>query len=159
MDSGLLMPVLYTIVALAGPTLFGPVINMATEIAHQPLSHDDRSKYFVLLIITDGVLTDLQETKEALVRASDLPLSILIVGVGPAYFTHMEIRDADNGRRLESSAGRVDTRDIVQFVPMREVQSVLLAHLSACMKWSLRLVEHCLHYRVNTNLCGNRLIA
>ncbi|KAK3200451.1 hypothetical protein Dsin_023866 [Dipteronia sinensis] len=77
-------------VALAGPTLFGPVINMATEIAGQSLSHDDRSKYFVLLIITDGVLTDLQETKDALVRASDLPLSILIVGVGGADFTQME---------------------------------------------------------------------
>ncbi|KAK0602892.1 hypothetical protein LWI29_037974 [Acer saccharum] len=71
-------------VALAGPTLFGPVINMAAEIAGQSLSHNDRSKYFVLLIITDGVLTDLQETKDALVRASDLPLSILTVGVGGA---------------------------------------------------------------------------
>lgn len=39
----------------------------------------------------DGVLTDLQETKDALVRASDLPLSILIVGVGGADFTQMEV--------------------------------------------------------------------
>ena len=39
-------------VSLAGPTLFGPVINMAAEIAGRSLSHDDRSKYFVLLIIT-----------------------------------------------------------------------------------------------------------
>ncbi|KAK3200460.1 hypothetical protein Dsin_023875 [Dipteronia sinensis] len=109
-------------VALAGPTLFGPVINMAAQIAGQPLSHD-RSKYFVLLIITDGVLTDLQETKNALVRASDLPLSILIVGVGGADFTQMEILDADNGLRLVSSIDRVATRDIIQFVPMREVHS------------------------------------
>ncbi|KAK9215387.1 hypothetical protein WN944_007392 [Citrus x changshan-huyou] len=65
-------------VSLAGPTLFGQVINTAARIAGQSLSFD-RSKYFVLLIITDGVLTDLQETKDALVRASDLPLSILIV--------------------------------------------------------------------------------
>ncbi|KAK1582126.1 hypothetical protein Q3G72_012116 [Acer saccharum] len=109
-------------VALAGPTLFGPVINMAAEIAGQSLTHNDRSKYFVLLIITDGVLTDLQETKDALVRASDLPLSILIVGVGGADFTQMEILDADNGR-LVSSTGRVATRDIVQFVPIRDVHS------------------------------------
>ena len=32
-----------------------------------------------------------------------------------------QILDADNGCRLESSTGRVATRDIVQFVPMREV--------------------------------------
>jgi len=56
------------------------------------------------------------------VRASDLPLSILIVGVGNADFKQMEILDADNGKRLESSTGRIATRDIVQFVPMREVQ-------------------------------------
>ncbi|KAK2977378.1 hypothetical protein RJ640_013357 [Escallonia rubra] len=107
-------------VTLSGPTLFGPVISNAAEIAAQSLSYNN-SKYFVLLIITDGVLTDLQETKDALVRASDLPLSILIVGVGAADFTQMEILDADNGHRLESSTGRIATRDIVQFVPMRDV--------------------------------------
>ncbi|KAL7205039.1 hypothetical protein ACSBR2_018042 [Camellia fascicularis] len=77
-------------VALAGPTLFGQVINTAAEIAGRSLSQDS-SKYFVLLIITDGVLTDLQETKDALVMASDLPLSILIVGVGGADFKQMEV--------------------------------------------------------------------
>lgn len=39
----------------------------------------------------DGVITDLQETKDALVSASDLPLSILIVGVGGADFKEMEV--------------------------------------------------------------------
>ncbi|KAL5566194.1 hypothetical protein UlMin_029358 [Ulmus minor] len=109
-------------VSLAGPTLFGQVINNAAQIAGDSLTHHN-NKYYVLLIITDGVLTDIQETKDALVRASDLPFSILIVGVGAADFTQMEILDADNGLRLESSTGRVATRDIVQFVPMREVQS------------------------------------
>jgi hypothetical protein len=36
-------------------------------------------------------VTDLQETKDALVKASDLPLSILIVGVGGADFKEMEV--------------------------------------------------------------------
>lgn len=107
-------------VSLHGPTLFGHVVNQAAEIAAQSLSQSS-SKYFVLLIITDGALTDLQETKDALVRASDLPLSILIVGVGDADFKAMEILDADNGQRLESSTGRIATRDIVQFVPIRDV--------------------------------------
>ncbi|GJM88415.1 hypothetical protein PR202_ga04473 [Eleusine coracana subsp. coracana] len=108
-------------VSLAGPTMFGPVINKAAEIASHSLQYGN-NKYFVLLIITDGVLTDIQETKDCIVRASDLPLSILIVGVGNADFKQMEILDADNGKRLESSTGRIATRDIVQFVPMREVQ-------------------------------------
>ncbi|KAL5795374.1 hypothetical protein ACOSQ2_000194 [Xanthoceras sorbifolium] len=115
-------------VSLAGPTLFGPVISNAALIAGQSLASRGR-KYFVLLIITvrmrtgfqDGVVTDLQETKDALVKASDLPLSILIVGVGGADFKEMEILDADKGERLESSSGRVATRDIVQFVPLKDV--------------------------------------
>ncbi|KAL2347107.1 hypothetical protein Fmac_001107 [Flemingia macrophylla] len=109
-------------VSLAGPTLFGPVISNAALIASQSVANGGR-KYFVLLIITDGVVTDLQETKEAIVKASDLPLSILIVGVGGADFKEMEVLDADKGERLESSYGRVASRDVVQFVPFREVQS------------------------------------
>uniref|UniRef100_A0A6N2KUQ0 VWFA domain-containing protein n=1 Tax=Salix viminalis TaxID=40686 RepID=A0A6N2KUQ0_SALVM len=109
-------------VSLAGPTLFGPVISNAALIASQSLANGGR-KYFVLLIITDGVVTDLQETKDAIVKASDLPLSILIVGVGGADFKEMEILDADKGDRLESSTGRVASRDIVQFIPFRDVQS------------------------------------
>ncbi|KAL2587605.1 hypothetical protein AAZV13_13G121650 [Glycine max] len=111
-------------VSLAGPTLFGPVISTAALIASQSVANGGR-KYFVLLIITDGVVTDLQETKDAIVKASDLPLSILIVGVGGADFKEMEVLDADKGERLESSYGRVASRDIVQFIPFREVQSGL----------------------------------
>jgi len=109
------------------------VINAAAQIAGQSISYNS-SKYFVLLIITDGVITDLQETKDALVRASDLPLSILIVGVGGADFREMEVLDADNGRRIESSTGRVATRDIVQFVPMRDVHSGQISVVQALLE-------------------------
>ncbi|XP_071692312.1 protein BONZAI 1-like [Rutidosis leptorrhynchoides] len=108
-------------VSLAGPTLFGPVITCAASIASQSVAANEH-KYFVLLIITDGVITDLQETMDALVKASDLPLSILIVGVGGADFKEMEILDADKGEKLKSTTGRVASRDIVQFVPFRDVQ-------------------------------------
>lgn len=88
--------------SLAGPTLFGPVINKAAEISAESRSAYQNT-YFILLIITDGVVTDLQETVDAIVRASDLPLSILIVGVGGADFKQMEILDSDNGKRLQST--------------------------------------------------------
>ncbi|XP_076919324.1 protein BONZAI 3-like [Bidens hawaiensis] len=83
-----------TEISLHGPTLFGHVVNQAAEIAAQSLS-TNHTKYFILLFITDGVLTDLQGTIDALVRASDLRLSILIVGVGNDDFKQMEILDAD----------------------------------------------------------------
>nr|KJB80803.1 hypothetical protein B456_013G115900 [Gossypium raimondii] len=120
-------------VTLAGPTLFSHVISIAAQMASQANSNGI-TKYFVLLIMTDGVLTDIQETMDALVRASDLPLSILIVGVGNADFKQMEVLDADDGRRLESSTGRVATRDIVQFVPMQEVHSGQVSVVQALLE-------------------------
>ncbi|XP_042939653.1 protein BONZAI 3-like [Carya illinoinensis] len=107
-------------VTLARPMLFGQVIKTAAQIASQSVSYNSK-KYFALLIITVGVLTDLQETKDALVKAFDLPLSILIGGVGGANFGQMEVLDADKGQRSESSTDRVATHDIVQFVPMRDI--------------------------------------
>ncbi|XP_054806493.1 protein BONZAI 1-like [Prosopis cineraria] len=119
-------------VTLAGPTLFGPVINKAALIASESVTNGKR-KYFVLLIITDGVVTDLQETKDALIKASDLPLSLLIVGVGGADFKDMEVLDADKGERLESLSGRVASRDIVQFVPFRDVQNGQISVVQALL--------------------------
>ncbi|XP_022149950.1 protein BONZAI 3 [Momordica charantia] len=135
-------------VSLGGPTLFGQVINKAAEIAAHSL-FANINKYFVLLIITDGVLTDLQETKDALVRASDLPLSILVVGVGGADFKQMEVLDADNGQRLESSTGRIATRDIVQFVSMREVHSGQISLVQALLE---ELPEQFLSYMRNRDI-------
>ncbi|CAM8984301.1 unnamed protein product [Rhodiola kirilowii] len=119
-------------VSLAGPTLFGHVITSASVIASQALA-SGQQKYFVLLIITDGVITDLQETKDAIVKASDLPLSILIVGVGGADFKEMEIFDPHKSERLESSTGRVATRHMVQFVPFRDIQNGQTADLHSLL--------------------------
>lgn len=80
-------------------------------------------QYFILLIITDGVISDMEETRHAVVQASKLPMSIIIVGVGNADFAAMEFLDGDN-RRLRSHTGEEAARDIVQFVPFREFRNV-----------------------------------
>ncbi|NWH76782.1 CPNE9 protein, partial [Piaya cayana] len=102
-------------VQLYGPTNFAPVINQVAGTAAQVT---DGSQYHVLLIITDGVISDMLQTKEAIVTASALPMSIIIVGVGPAEFEAMEELDGDEVR--VSSRGRYAERDIVQFVPFRD---------------------------------------
>lgn len=50
-------------------------------------TYRDGTSYFVLLIITDGVISDMPQTLEAIVQASSLPMSIIIVGVGNADFS------------------------------------------------------------------------
>lgn len=49
----------------------------------------------MLLILTDGVINDAQQTIDEIVRGSNHPLSIVIVGVGDADFQQMNILDAD----------------------------------------------------------------
>ncbi|XP_041816869.1 copine-3-like isoform X1 [Chelmon rostratus] len=113
---------------LWGPTNFSPIIRHVTCFARQALRQNMASQYYVLLIITDGVITDMDQTRSAIVEASRLPMSIIIVGVGGADFSAMEFLDSDD-KLLRSPNGDVASRDIVQFVPFRDFQgnSVTLA--------------------------------
>ncbi|XP_038829273.1 copine-3 isoform X2 [Salvelinus namaycush] len=109
-------------VKLYGPTNFSPIINHVARFAMQATQQKTASQYFVLLIITDGVITDLDQTRSAIVNASRLPMSIIIIGVGGADFTAMEFLDSDDGR-LRAPTGETAARDIVQFVPFRQFQN------------------------------------
>ncbi|XP_049621303.1 copine-5 [Suncus etruscus] len=102
-------------VQLYGPTNFAPVV---THVARSAATVQDGSQYSVLLIITDGVISDMAQTKEAIVNAAKLPMSIIIVGVGQAEFDAMVELDGDDVR--VSSRGKLAERDIVQFVPFRD---------------------------------------
>uniref|UniRef100_A0A8C4WT00 Copine-3 n=1 Tax=Eptatretus burgeri TaxID=7764 RepID=A0A8C4WT00_EPTBU len=102
---------------LYGPTYFSPIINHVAQFAAAAAKLPGAT-YFVLLILTDGVITDMDETRLAIVNASRLPMSIIIVGVGGADFDGMEILDGDGGL-LKAPSGVAASRDIVQFVPFR----------------------------------------
>lgn len=94
----------------------------ATPLSSAPLL-PSLQQYFILLIITDGVISDMDETRHAVVQASKLPMSIIIVGVGNADFAAMEFLDGDS-RVLRSHTGEEAVRDIVQFVPFRDFRNV-----------------------------------
>ncbi|XP_042366289.1 copine-3-like isoform X2 [Plectropomus leopardus] len=116
-------------VKLYGPTNFSPIINHVAHFGRQAVQQETASQYFVLLIITDGVITDMDETRRAIVNASRLPMSIIIVGVGGADFSAMEFLDGDEGI-LRSAEGEAAMRDIVQFVPFRQFQNAGTAALA-----------------------------
>lgn len=101
-------------VMLSGPTLIAPIIQAASGLARASGCSQDRPKYNILLIITDGVINDMDATKQALIAASHDPLSVIIIGVGPADFSDMRALDSDRERL--TFAGQMATRDIVQFV-------------------------------------------
>lgn len=116
--------------ALSGPTYFAPVIEEAIRRATNPKA------YQVLVIFTDGAINDMDATIDAIIRASYLPMSIIIVGIGDGDFGSMTRLDNDGAPPLRSARlGKAAKRDIVQFVPLREcrdsqtLQAATLAEL------------------------------
>mmetsp|Transcript_32790 Transcript_32790/g.57076 ORF Transcript_32790/g.57076 Transcript_32790/m.57076 type:complete len:545 (-) Transcript_32790:27-1661(-) len=109
---------------LSGPTYFSEIIRAAIAQAEEAARNPGKLKYYVLLILTDGIITDLQQTIDCIVYASKLPMSIVIVGIGDADFTNMVRLDADT-TPLVSSSGQKMERDIVQFVPFNSVKQSL----------------------------------
>ncbi|KAI4388791.1 hypothetical protein MLD38_001088 [Melastoma candidum] len=106
---------------LAGPTSFAPIIEMAMTIVEK-----SGGQYHVLLIIADGQVTrsvdtergklspQEQKTVDAIVQASKLPLSIILVGVGDGPWDTMQEFD-DNIPAREF--------DNFQFVNFTEIMS------------------------------------
>ncbi|OBS77117.1 hypothetical protein A6R68_16420 [Neotoma lepida] len=119
-------------VQLYGPTNVAPIISKVARMAAAEEHTGEASQYYILLILTDGVVTDMADTREAIVRASHLPMSVIIVGVGNADFTDMQILDGDDGV-LRSPRGEPALRDIVQFVPFRELKNASPAALAKCV--------------------------
>ncbi|CAI2363354.1 unnamed protein product [Moneuplotes crassus] len=97
---------------LYGPTNFEPCLSTMMEFIS---GRKHLAEYNIMLYITDGAITDLEETISAIIEASHLPMSIIIVGVGNADFGKMDFLDND-GSLLKDKLGKVAQRDIVQFV-------------------------------------------
>ena len=71
-------------VDLYGPTNFSEIINFVNNQVHSQNQETSQAnqKYTILLILTDGVISDMPKTIDAIVKASSNPLSIVIVGIG-----------------------------------------------------------------------------
>ena len=103
-------------VTFAYPTLFSPVIEkVIQEIKYDLTNNREENHYYILLILTDGCINDMQQTRDKIVEASYLPMSIIIVGIGKADFTLMDQLDGDE-EPVVNSRGEPWKRDIVQFV-------------------------------------------
>uniref|UniRef100_A0A8B9XK28 Copine 6 n=1 Tax=Bos mutus grunniens TaxID=30521 RepID=A0A8B9XK28_BOSMU len=119
-------------IQLYGPTNVAPIINRVAGPAQREQSTGQATKYSVLLVLTDGVVSDMAETRTAIVRASRLPMSIIIVGVGNADFSDMRLLDGDDGT-LRCPRGVPAARDIVQFVPFRDFKDASPSALAKCV--------------------------
>ncbi|RDD40590.1 Copine-8 [Trichoplax sp. H2] len=120
-------------VQLYGPTNFAPIISHVSKQAQQADENPGSSlcfSYQILLMVTDGIISDMDETKLAVIKASGLPMSIIIVGVGDTDFDEMDELDSDE--QLLSFEGNTAERDIVQFVEFQKfLEDGQITHSSA----------------------------
>ncbi len=106
---------------LSGPTNFAPIVRKAIEIVRS-----SNNQYHILILIADGQVSDKYQadTRNAIVEASQYPLSIVMIGVGDGPWNEMEHYDDElKGRRFDN----------FQFVNYQEVY------------------DYCKQYEVNFN--------
>ena len=108
-----------TTIKLFGPTNFAPMIEDLNRVVKKDLNNGLIMNYNILMILTDGLITDMDNTIDALVEASFLPISVIIIGIGNGDFGNMNFLDADDNP-LYDKKGRKADRDLVQFVPFNK---------------------------------------
>ena len=98
---------------MSSPTDFTQVMEVAaqrsTKALQQAQQHGQQS-YTILLIVTDGAVSDVNATAACVQTLYDHPLSIVIVGVGTADFTSMKFLDDIPNMK----------RDFIQFVELNQ---------------------------------------
>lgn len=103
-----------------GPTLFGPLLEVFVNYVAENLNE---RLYHILLILTDGDIHDMSKTKDIIVAASGMPISIIIIGIGEDTFDLMVELDGDEVA-LKNHLGQATMRDIVQFVKYNDYKDM-----------------------------------
>lgn len=110
-------------VKLSGPTNFAPLIETVSRTAAQRINTQTDQNYDVLLILTDGVVSDFELTVDRIISASHTaPLSIIIIGIGNRNFRKMKELDSDDVLLTSADGARQAVRDICQFVDFSEYE-------------------------------------
>eukprot|EP01023_Acetabularia_acetabulum_P047716 TRINITY_DN5032_c0_g2_i1.p1 TRINITY_DN5032_c0_g2~~TRINITY_DN5032_c0_g2_i1.p1 ORF type:complete len:361 (-),score=56.47 TRINITY_DN5032_c0_g2_i1:1123-2088(-) len=126
-------------VRLSGPTSFGPIIRQALQVVA-----DNDYRYHLLVLISDGGITGNvdpnpdglspweQDSKDALIEASNFPLSVVMVGVGDGpweamkYFDDSLKREFDNFQFVDfMKVKRKAQRNQMQLDPVFAVQALM----------------------------------
>lgn len=108
------------VISLNGPTMFSEVLKNTFNIVLRRYQVAERAgtkklAYTVLLILTDGVISDYDLTLQELIKLSHLPISVVIIGIGNQDFGKMNSFDFSNGPLRRGRT--VAKRPFVQFVP------------------------------------------
>ena len=85
-------------IEMSGPTTFAPMIRQVMEI-----SKETGNQYMILVLLTDGDVTDMDADMKALQETSNYPVSVVAVGLGDGPFKRMRIlENSISGRRFSN---------------------------------------------------------
>ena len=70
---------IFNFIDLSGPTNFAPLIRIVRDFTLQTMKANPMA-YTIYVILTDGIISDMEQTTSEIVLASSLPLSIIIIG-------------------------------------------------------------------------------
>ena len=111
-------------VDFSGPTNAAPcILKQVQDAKTRVLSVSGPLTYTVLLVLTDGDLDDMSATLEACAAASDMPMSIIFVGIGKCTFESMG--------PLRSGTPPGASRSCVSFIRMEDYGAGATARLRA----------------------------
>lgn len=110
------------LIKLDGPTFFAPLIRTVLNNIKASMNQSVQI-YYILMILTDGLINDMDATIDVLVECDVYPLSVIIIGIGNADFSNMNVLDGDD-EPLVSTKGVKTRRDLVQFVEFNKFKDV-----------------------------------
>ena len=102
-------------ITFSGPTYFSKMLKMWNDMVQYEYAKN-KLKYYIFLILTDGVIHDVEDTVDCIVESSSLPISVIIIGIGNADFSTMDFLDADDSPLFSTKYQKFQERDNVQFV-------------------------------------------
>ena len=113
-------------VQLSGPTSFAAVIRQAIEVVRST------NEYHILLIVADGQVDQVEDTANAIVEASEYPLSIVAIGVGDGPWDLMETFDDELAQRKFDNCIKIFRRCVLALMNMQESVSKPLVGRPRC---------------------------
>ncbi|KRX04637.1 C2 domain [Pseudocohnilembus persalinus] len=117
-----------------GPTVFSEVIKLGKTWAEK---ETEKKNYYVLLIVTDGINNDEENTLDEIVEASEYPLTIIIVGIGDEDFTQLkELLEPQKPNKYlySKKLGKQAIRNNVHFFVYKDYNKNMQTLARECMR-------------------------